>query len=55
LEWAAAIASACIRPRSKPPRAAPGFDGLGLKFEERFSESSYRLHFPDGNRWLDGW
>ena len=26
-----------------------GFDGLGLKFEERFSEGSYTFHFPDGN------
>ena len=26
-----------------------GFNGLGLRFEERFSEGSYTLHFPDGN------
>jgi spermidine dehydrogenase len=26
-----------------------GFDGLGLKFEQRFSEGSYTFHFPDGN------
>jgi spermidine dehydrogenase len=26
-----------------------GFNGMGLKFEERFSEGSYTLHFPDGN------
>jgi spermidine dehydrogenase len=26
-----------------------GFDGLGLKFEERFSEGSFTFHFPDGN------
>ena len=26
-----------------------GFNGLGLKLEERFSEGSYRFHFPDGN------
>jgi len=26
-----------------------GFNGLGLKLEERFSEASYRFHFPDGN------
>jgi spermidine dehydrogenase len=30
-------------------RGSIGFDGLGLKFEERFSENSYRFHFPDGN------
>ena len=30
-------------------RGSAGFDGLGLKFEERFSESSYLFHFPDGN------
>jgi spermidine dehydrogenase len=28
---------------------AVGFNGLGLKLEERFSEASYRFHFPDGN------
>ena len=26
-----------------------GFNGLGLNLEERFSEASYRFHFPDGN------
>ena len=26
-----------------------GFNGLGLKLEERFNEGSYRFHFPDGN------
>lgn len=26
-----------------------GFNGLGLKLEEKFSEGSYRFHFPDGN------
>jgi spermidine dehydrogenase len=26
-----------------------GFNGLGLKLEERFSEGSYLFHFPDGN------
>ncbi len=26
-----------------------GFNGLGLKLEESFSEASYRFHFPDGN------
>ena len=26
-----------------------GFDGLGLKFENRFSEGSFTFHFPDGN------
>src|SRR5579862_551004 len=30
-------------------RGSAGFDGLGLKFEERFSEVAYRFHFPDGN------
>jgi spermidine dehydrogenase len=30
-------------------RGSIGFDGLGLKFEHRFSEGSYRFHFPDGN------
>ena len=30
-------------------RGSIGFDGLGLKFEERFSEGSYTFHFPDGN------
>jgi spermidine dehydrogenase len=30
-------------------RGSIGFDGLGLTFEERFSENSYRFHFPDGN------
>ncbi len=29
--------------------AAPGFNGLHLKFEESFNEGSYFLHFPDGN------
>jgi spermidine dehydrogenase len=28
---------------------AAGFNGLGLKFEERFNEGSYLFHFPDGN------
>jgi len=28
---------------------AVGFNGLGLKFEERFNEGSYLFHFPDGN------
>jgi spermidine dehydrogenase len=28
---------------------SPGFNGLGLHLEERFSEASYRFHFPDGN------
>jgi spermidine dehydrogenase len=28
---------------------AAGFNGLGLKFEERYSEGSYLFHFPDGN------
>ena len=28
---------------------APGFNGLGLKLEESFSEGSYLFHFPDGN------
>ncbi len=27
-----------------------GFNGLGLHFEERFSEASYTLHFPTGTR-----
>ncbi|HTS51542.1 MAG TPA: NAD(P)-binding protein [Bryobacteraceae bacterium] len=26
-----------------------GFNGLGLKLEESFSEASYLFHFPDGN------
>ncbi|PWU07270.1 MAG: hypothetical protein C5B51_10400 [Terriglobia bacterium] len=30
-------------------RGAAGFNGLGLKFEERFNEGSYLFHFPDGN------
>jgi len=30
-------------------RGSIGFDGLGLKFEERYSEGSYTFHFPDGN------
>jgi spermidine dehydrogenase len=30
-------------------RGSIGFDGLGLKFEQRFSEGSYTFHFPDGN------
>jgi len=31
-------------------RRAMGTNGLGLKFEgEKFTESSYALHFPDGN------
>jgi len=30
-------------------RGSAGFDGLGLKFEERFDETAYRFHFPDGN------
>jgi spermidine dehydrogenase len=30
-------------------RGSAGFDGLGLKFEQRFAESSYTFHFPDGN------
>ena len=30
-------------------RGSPGFDGLGLTFEEEFRESSYTFHFPDGN------
>jgi spermidine dehydrogenase len=28
---------------------SPGFNGLGLKLEEGFSEGSYLFHFPDGN------
>ncbi len=28
---------------------SPGFNGLGLKLEESFSEGSYLFHFPDGN------
>lgn len=28
---------------------AVGFNGLGLKLEERYSEGSYLFHFPDGN------
>jgi spermidine dehydrogenase len=30
-------------------RGSPGFNGLGLKFDEGFRESSYTFHFPDGN------
>jgi spermidine dehydrogenase len=30
-------------------RGSAGFDGLGLKLEERFNEGSYLFHFPDGN------
>ena len=30
-------------------RGSVGFNGLGLAFEEEFSESSYTFHFPDGN------
>jgi spermidine dehydrogenase len=30
-------------------RGSVGFNGLGLKFEEEFRESSYTFHFPDGN------
>jgi spermidine dehydrogenase len=30
-------------------RGSPGFNGLGLKFEEEFREASYTFHFPDGN------
>jgi spermidine dehydrogenase len=30
-------------------RGSAGFNGLGLKFEERFNEGSYLFHFPDGN------
>jgi spermidine dehydrogenase len=30
-------------------RGSIGFNGLGLSFEERFSENSYTFHFPDGN------
>jgi spermidine dehydrogenase len=30
-------------------RGSVGFDGLGLKFEEHFSEGSFLFHFPDGN------
>jgi spermidine dehydrogenase len=26
-----------------------GFNGLGLRLEEKFSEGSYTFHFPDGN------
>ncbi len=26
-----------------------GFNGLGLKFEEQYSEGSFTFHFPDGN------
>ncbi len=29
-------------------RGAAGFDGLGLKFDRSFRESSYAFHFPDG-------
>jgi spermidine dehydrogenase len=28
---------------------SPGFNGLGLKLDEGFSEGSYLFHFPDGN------
>src|SRR5262249_29689254 len=30
-------------------RGSVGFNGLGLKLEEGFRESSYTFHFPDGN------
>ena len=30
-------------------RGSVGFNGLGLKIEEGFRESSYTFHFPDGN------
>ena len=30
-------------------RGSAGFNGLGLKFQERFAENSYTFHFPDGN------
>src|SRR5207244_6380756 len=30
-------------------RGSVGFNGLGLKFEEGFRESSYTVHFPEGN------
>lgn len=30
-------------------RGSPGFNGLGLKFEEGYVESSFTFHFPDGN------
>ncbi len=30
-------------------RGSIGMDGLGLKFDRRFSEGSYSFHFPDGN------
>src|SRR5581483_551091 len=30
-------------------RGSPGFNGLGLTFEEEFREGSYTFHFPDGN------
>lgn len=30
-------------------RGAAGFNGLGLKFGETFSEGSFTFHFPDGN------
>jgi len=30
-------------------RGSPGFNGLGLTFDEEFRESSYTFHFPDGN------
>ena len=30
-------------------RGSAGFNGLGLKLEEEFSEGSYLFHFPDGN------
>jgi spermidine dehydrogenase len=30
-------------------RGSAGFNGLGLKFEEGFSEGSFTFHFPDGN------
>ncbi|MCX6592907.1 MAG: NAD(P)-binding protein [Acidobacteria bacterium] len=30
-------------------RGSPGFNGLGLKLDEGFVESSFTFHFPDGN------
>src|SRR5438270_10752662 len=30
-------------------RGSPGFNGLGLTFDEEFREASYTFHFPDGN------
>jgi spermidine dehydrogenase len=29
-------------------RGAAGFDWLGSKFDQRFKESPYAFHFPDG-------